>query len=637
MRIRTVDVFSTGGLLLAMSVCAFGAETPSVELALTFRPVQKDVEYETPSKDEYGDCQVKVERKGKASGWVVIGPAGQVLRRFVDTNGDNVVDQWRYFQRGLEVYRDVDGDYNNKVDQSRWLNTAGARWGLDPDEDGKIDSWKILSAQEAAMLAVMSVVNGDERTLKTILLNDDDIRELGIADEPAQALRARVAEASSRLRTVSARSGILSSETKWMRFDSSMPGIIPVDDGKAATDLMVYENAMAFVETRGEPGLVQIGEMIRVGDVWKLTQAPKPMEPNQVTEAGILMRPTLASVASIGLTAGVPNPEMQRLLKALQELDKNSPDPGAPGGALTRYNSQRADLLAKLVEISGTDEERNQWRRQMIDGLTSAVQTGNYEAGLARLEEMEAELQRTSGNSPLVPYATYRRMLAEYSLGIQQPDSSERQKAQEKWLADLEQFIERYPEAEDASEAMLHLAVNHEFSGKLPEAEKWYKRLVRDYADSRAGERAVGAVRRLELTGKELSLSGPGLQGGTIDVQRYRGQVLLVYYWSTWCKPCTEDLPVIRALYEQYHDRGFEIVGINLDSTPGPVEPYLSQHRVTWPQIYQPGGLEESKPATAYGIISLPTMFLVDKEGRVVNRNVSTADLKTLLPDLLKK
>ena len=107
----------------------FAVEPPSAKLCFSFQPVQKSIEYEIVAEAQYSACKVRVERRGKGSGWVVEGPSGQVLRRFVDTNDDNLVDEWRYYQHGLEVYRDVDSNFNNKVDQARWLNTearAGA-------------------------------------------------------------------------------------------------------------------------------------------------------------------------------------------------------------------------------------------------------------------------------------------------------------------------------------------------------------------------------------------------------------------------------------------------------------------------------------------------------------------------------
>ena len=71
-----------------------------------------------------------------------------ILRRFVDTNDDNVVDQWSYYKDGLEVYRDIDSTFNGKADQYRWFNTGGSRWAIDANEDGVIDSWKSISAEE---------------------------------------------------------------------------------------------------------------------------------------------------------------------------------------------------------------------------------------------------------------------------------------------------------------------------------------------------------------------------------------------------------------------------------------------------------------------------------------------------------
>ncbi|MCH8830565.1 MAG: hypothetical protein IID45_13395 [Planctomycetes bacterium] len=154
-------------LIVLASISAVGAaDTPSVKLALSFRPVQKGVVHENPKQADYRKCRVEVERKGKTSGWIVFGPGGQVLRRFVDTNADNVVDQWRYYHRGLEVYRDIDTDFNNKVDQCRWLNTGGTKWGIDRNEDGEIDEWKVISAAETSFEAIAAMSANDAKRLR---------------------------------------------------------------------------------------------------------------------------------------------------------------------------------------------------------------------------------------------------------------------------------------------------------------------------------------------------------------------------------------------------------------------------------------------------------------------------------------
>src|SRR5205814_2299974 len=122
-----------GGILL-VSTSGLAADAPSVKQALGLAPQQSDVEYDTPEPKAFDQCKVEKVVQGKATGWIVTGPAGQPLRRFMDTNGDNVVDQSSYYKNGLEVYRESDTNFNNKKDQFRWFTFGGLRWGIDSNE-----------------------------------------------------------------------------------------------------------------------------------------------------------------------------------------------------------------------------------------------------------------------------------------------------------------------------------------------------------------------------------------------------------------------------------------------------------------------------------------------------------------------
>jgi len=227
-------------------------------------------------------------------------------------------------------------------------------------------------------------------------------------------------------------------------------------------------------------------------------------------------------------------------------------------------------------------------------------------------------------------------MLGEYTLAVGEADNTKRGAVQERFMKDLEQFVKSFPESEDAPQAALQLAVTHEFNNKQKEAQQWYTRLASDYKDSDEGKKAVGALSRLDLKGRVLELSGSGLDGKPIDLANYRGQVVAVFFWATWCVPCTDDLPKIRELYEEFHPKGFEIIGVNLDHSSSDVGPYLQQNKVTWPQIHEPGGLETSPPAVKFGIATVPTMFLLDKSGKVLSRAATVPELKGQLETLLK-
>jgi peroxiredoxin len=624
-------------ILASFASAAKAAEAPSVEQTLSlFKPSQRDVEYETPPPEDFKKCRISVERVGKTSGWVVFGPSGQVLRRFVDSDGDGTVDQWRYYNHGLEVYRDIDTNHNRKPDECRWLNTGGSRWAVDSNEDGRIDSWKSLSPEEAVRIAVLAILRSDEKLLQTVLVTQEELASLGVADTYAAKILDAVADSGRKIQAIETNSKILNENSKFTRADNLTPASIPAEKGKLRDDLFVYENAMAILDSGGKPGLVQIGELVRVGDVWKLTQIPQPIEGNATMAGGILMQPTLAATVAAASDSSPGSAEVQKVLAELQKLDQESPPPTAGAAKLTEYNAKRADILSRLVAASSTDEERNQWLRQMIDSIASAVQIGAYAEGLDRLKSLEADVRRTNAKSPMIPYIAYRRLLAEYASQHQASSSTAKQQENQKWWrGELEKFTREYPAADDTPEATLQLAIAHEFIGQLADARHWYTDLADRYPQTKAGHRAIGALRRLDLKGKAFDFSGPALgDGKAINAHDYHGKVLLVSYWSTWCTACTQDLPVLRSLYDQYNSKGFEILGVSLDVTADPIEPFLRQNKVSWPQVFQPGGTE-SEPAAAFGVIVPPLMILVDRQGKVAAVTTTVDEIKAALPGLL--
>ena len=617
------------------------APTPAVKETMAYLPKQKDVEYETPKPDEYAKCKVELERKGKASGWVVLGPAGQILRKFLDTDGDNKLDQWRYYNHGIEVYRDIDTNDNDKVDQSRWLNLGGSRWGIDQNEDGRIDAWKILSAAEASKEAIRAMVAGDDSALQSVMITPEDLKALGLNQAMATKLLESAADASKKSRAILSKSKVLTAQTRWARFDAQLPSIIPADDDKATGDLYVYENAMAIVETQGKFAAVQIGEMIRIGEVWKLTQVPQPIEGENgsiVTAGGVLMQP-LMTAGGGGAANGGTSPEVEKILGELVKIEQGLTQPNADRAAVKSLMVRRGELLEKAIKLAETDEEKLLLMKQLVDGYALASQVGTYPEGAADLKAMELDQRRRNPKSPLVPYVAYRRIQAQYYVDLQDSEKEKDKAAevQKEWIKGLEGFVDEFTDAEDTSDAMLLLAHHEELSARTKEAIDWYQRLVKEKPKTEAGQRALGALRRLDLKGKPLVLSGPGLESGTIDIRGYRGKAkaVLVVFWASEYKVCEDDLPQLRALYKEYRAKGFEIIGVCLDMQKASVKPYLTQHGMTWPQLYQPGGLG-NPTAMGYGVISLPTMFLVNAEGVVVSRNATVQDVKTALPALLK-
>ncbi|MEX0978721.1 MAG: thioredoxin, partial [Pirellulales bacterium] len=209
---RKSAVPATLALLLSISSGAMAAGV-SVQDALSLQPVQKDVAIERPEAAEIAKCAIKAEGK---RGWIVRDSAGQILRAFTDTNGDNVVDQWSYYKDGIEVYRDIDSNHNKKADQCRWLNMGGSRWGIDANEDGKIDSWKSISPEEVSAELVAAIRTGDRARFERLLLGADELESLGVGAAKGELLQKKISMALANFTKLAEGQKVITPESKWV-------------------------------------------------------------------------------------------------------------------------------------------------------------------------------------------------------------------------------------------------------------------------------------------------------------------------------------------------------------------------------------------------------------------------------------
>jgi len=624
-----------GSLALAIAIASgrtSEAAAPSVEAALKLAPVQAAIDYDLPSEAEIAKCTIKAESIDGRTGWVVRGPGGEMLRQFSDTNNDNVVDQWCYYGAGLEVYRDIDSNFNGKADQYRWLNTAGSRWGIDEDEDGKVDSWKMISAEEACAEAVEALAHRDVNRFKRLLLSADELKRLAVGGTRGQALRAKLEAAPENFRAAAAKQKAVSAKTNWMQMGGTKPGLVPAGSDGGKDDLLVYENVISMVETDGKPAQVQIGTLIQVGQSWRLVDAPLPLDENQVELAAtglfFLINRENRPGAGEGVPGG-PDQKTQELLARLEKLDQ-----AAAKGEQAANVAERCDLLEQIAERATTAEDQTQWLRSLAETLSASVQTGSYPEGLERLKNLGEKLASQEGGADLAAYVKFRYLTAEYNQKLQD-EGVDFAKVQKKWLENLQQYVSDFPNSSDAAEAMLQLGIAEEFAGEEDNAKKWYGQIVDRFGQAPSAQKAAGAIARLDSVGKVLHLRGAGLNGKTVDVAQYRDKVVLVQYWATWCEPCKADMAQIRELQAKYAKTGFVVLSICLDSRKADVIAYLKKNPWPWNHIYEPGGLD-SRLANELGVLTLPTMLLLDQQGKVANRNVNISDLDREVKSLLR-
>lgn len=124
--------------------------------------------------------------------------------------------------------------------------------------------------------------------------------------------------------------------------------------------------------------------------------------------------------------------------------------------------------------------------------------------------------------------------------------------------------------------------------------------------------------------------------GTTVDLAAYRGKIVLVDFWATWCGPCVDELPNVMAAYEKYHDKGFEVIGISLDKDGDKLAAFTKEKKMAWPQVFDGKGWQ-SKLAQAYNIRGIPATFLLDREGKIAAKDLRGDALSKKVGELLAK
>ena len=609
------------------------AASPSAEQALKLVPIQKDVDFDRPDAEQTSKCKITARKLAGRVGWVVEDPNGLVLRRFVDTNGDNVVDQWSYFKDGLEVYRDIDADFNGKADQCRWFHTAGCRWGLDKNEDGTINAWQVISAEEVTAEVVAALANRDVDRFACLVLTPSELKSLALGEKKAEKLAEKLRDLVPQFKDLATSQKAVTSGSKWVQSSGSLPGIVPAGTDGSTRDFRVYENVMAVIQTDGQHSQILIGTLIQVGNLWRVIEIPQPVSDGKadLAESGFFFRTPLPDRPKTQTTG--TGEQSQKLLAELEKLDQQAAETSS-AEAKSKAIRRRADLLDEIAKKADSPADRAMWLRQLADMLSAAVQSGSCADGTKRLEALFERLNASGKDKDLAAYVKFRLMTAEYGqkLLVPKPDFT---KIQTDWLKDLKQYVADYPTSPDSAEAMLQLAMTEEFAGDEDAAKQWYSQIATSFPNVPAAKKAAGARARLDSLGKQLSVQGKSSSGEKVDLARYRGRVVLIHYWATWSEPCKTDIAILKELASKYGKSGFSIIGVSLDGRLQDLSEYLAENRLPWPQIFEEGGLD-NRLANELGIVTVPTMILVDKEGKVVSRNVQANEVERELKKLIR-
>ncbi len=130
-------------------------------------------------------------------------------------------------------------------------------------------------------------------------------------------------------------------------------------------------------------------------------------------------------------------------------------------------------------------------------------------------------------------------------------------------------------------------------------------------------------------------LTLPNTNGDMVKLSSFKGKVVLLDFWASWCFPCRQSIPAVNKLYEKYKAMGFEVVGLSVDSKKKDWLKAIKALKMKYTQVNDNGGWN-SAAAAQYGVEAIPATFLIDKKGRIAAIDAEGADLEAKIAELLK-
>ena len=116
------------------------------------------------------------------------------------------------------------------------------------------------------------------------------------------------------------------------------------------------------------------------------------------------------------------------------------------------------------------------------------------------------------------------------------------------------------------------------------------------------------------------------LYGKEISLNQFRGKHVLINFWATWCGPCKIEMPSLEALYERFKDRNFVLLAISNDMFGANiVKPFVKAHNINFPVLLD----QRLKVSNAFGVVSLPTTFMIDPQGKIIGALFGAEDWAT--------
>lgn len=325
------------------------------------------------------------------------------------------------------------------------------------------------------------------------------------------------------------------------------------------------------------------------------------------------------------------------------------PTPDAANLSVENLSQIRRERNEKIIDlatavIAGTHQDPKQEEalvagvHQLMEARTQLALQGNAEDVETLYADCET-LQKKFPKSKAAAEAAFSRVLFARTnatmRGLQEP----------RWLVEFARqarmFANTFPEEETRALIVLQAAARScELHRNYEEAAGCYSAIEKKYPQHQHAAQATAALRRLSLKGQTLQLAGPTLDGGFSRIDDFAGKVVLVCYWDTESEEFLKAVPMIQSVAKKYGKQGFAVIGVNADEEEATVTQFLEEHPMPWPHIFHPDPLQrrwDNPVMKYYGVQDVPSLWLVNGDGVVVDTAVQPETLEKLVREQLAK
>ncbi len=157
---------------------------------------------------------------------------------------------------------------------------------------------------------------------------------------------------------------------------------------------------------------------------------------------------------------------------------------------------------------------------------------------------------------------------------------------------------------------MLQLSASHPLAGE------------KQLSNTRVNYKLVPNLQEIKDPSPSPDFTLPDLERGKVSLKDFRGRLLLLNFWASWCVPCREEMPAMERLYQKYRDHGFVILGVNVKDEKKSAIAFVKELKITFPIAFDPNG----EAGLLYGAWGLPATYLIDAKGIALARAWGPAD-----------